>query len=285
MTDKSADPTDIRARSKALVDEDRRRRTKIFEESDGTAPDYGRQIPPPLNPFVAGMVARLMDGYESATARIKGFQKEITELVEAGKLDPVEQAALLTQHSALQDAIDTAAEITGGWKSAGPDADKITPEVHRIADYAKFTYAVGSRDIVALVWRLAELADAGRLDIEAHNRLQHDLTYGMGEGIYHGTISALHDENVWDGGWDWDDNHYSDGRVVILRAGPRDLARRRTARDPDQDLDLARGQAVRAGPAPISRLTGRGEDGVDGRCIEAPVAHLGAQFGTGLLGR
>jgi len=73
--------------------------------------------------------------------------------------------------------------------------------------------------------------------------------------------------------------------VELMNQGPRDLARRRTARDQDQDLDLARGQAVRAGPAPISRLTGRGEHSVDGRCIEAPVAHLGAQFGTGLLGR
>ena len=32
------------------------------------------------------------------------------------------------------------------------------------------------------------------------------------------TTSNLHDDALWDGGWDWDDNTYSDGRQVTIRA-------------------------------------------------------------------
>ena len=48
--------------------------------------------------------------------------------------------------------------------------------------------------------------------------MQHDLCYDIGEPIYPMTTANLHDEETWDGGWDWDENTYSDGRQVMIRA-------------------------------------------------------------------
>ena len=67
-------------------------------------------------------------------------------------------------------------------------------------------------------YRLEQLAYAGRIDIEAHNELQDHLCYGIGEPIYLMMTSNLHDDALWDGGWDWDENTYSDGRQVMIRA-------------------------------------------------------------------
>ena len=89
--------------------------------------------------------------------------------------------------------------------------------MHRIADHAKYVYAVGARGAVALQQKLALLADTGKIDIEAHNKLQHHACYQMGEEVYSSTTSSLHDQNIWDGGWDWDDNTYSDGRQVMTQ--------------------------------------------------------------------
>src|SRR6478672_502741 len=125
-----------------MTDEEKRRRDNAFFDCKGRAIDYGRQIPPPLNPSVVAMVNLLLNGYDDLTAKIAEFRTKITELVEAGKLDAAEQTDLLTRYSALQDAIDTAADNTERWESAGPDANTITPEINRIADLAKYVYAV-----------------------------------------------------------------------------------------------------------------------------------------------
>ena len=181
------------------------------------AHDPGRQIPPPLNPNLLAMMARLHDGYECLHKNIEYFRTRVTELVKDGKLDPAEQRGLLTHCDVYQDAVFTAAQIAGRWDPNGPDAHKVTPEVHRIADHAKYVYAVGGRDAVALQQKLVLLADTGKIDIEAHNKLQHHACYQIGEEVYSSTTSSLHDQNIWDGGWDWDDNTYSDGRQVMTQ--------------------------------------------------------------------
>jgi hypothetical protein len=47
--------------------------------------------------------------------------------------------------------------------------------------------------------------------------LQWNHCVPMWETLYHGTTSAVRDERTWDGGWDWADNTYSDGRQVMAQ--------------------------------------------------------------------
>ena len=139
-------------------------------------------------------------------------------MVEAGKLDPAEKDGLQAHYTEFRAAIDAGAAVIEAWKP-GADANEITPQVHRIADHVKHVYAVGSRDISALQYRLEKLAYAGKIDIEAHNDLQHDVCYDMGEGVYYCTIQNLHDDELGDAAEDWGDNTYSGGRTIMSLTG------------------------------------------------------------------
>ena len=183
-----------------------------------TAPYYGRQIPPPLNPCYPGWIALLTDGYKGLTDLIHQFRQRDLGLASANKLDYTVSKELMDHFDEFRGAIRAAAEVTEKWTpAADSDDDTIRPEVYRIADHGKYVYAIGSRDISWMQHRLKQLAYAGRIDIEAHNELQHDLCYDIGEPIYSMTTSNLHDDALWDGGWDWDENRYSDGRQVMIR--------------------------------------------------------------------
>lgn len=180
---------------------------------------YGRQIPPPLNPCHSDWIAPLLDGYNGLTGLVQQFSQRASGLAIANKLDYTVTKQLLDHFDEFLGAIRAAADLTKKCSPAS-DLDEVTisPEVYQIADHAKYVYAIGSRDVAWMQYRLQQLAYTGRIDIEAHNELQHELCYGIGEPIYSMTTSNLHDDARWDGCWDWDDNTYSDGRQVMIRA-------------------------------------------------------------------
>ena len=224
MVSENNEPADLagfRARRAALKEEHRRQKAR--DNLSLTAPDYGREIPPRLNPDVPDMVDRVKACYVGLTQWIVGFQDEIVALVDAGKLDPGERTGLLEHYRHLQEAVDAATADALKWHPVAGVHDftdsrgRIPDFVHRLADHAKYVYAVGSRDIAALQYCLAELAGTGRLDHEVHRHLQWGHCLGMWECLYHGTTCAVRDERTWDGGWDWADNTYSDGRQVMAQ--------------------------------------------------------------------
>jgi hypothetical protein len=138
------------------------------------------------------------------------------ELVDAGRLDPGESTGLLEHYDQLQEAVDAATTHAVRWRTRSGVI--LGDFVNALADHAKYVYAVGSRDIAALQYRLTELAHTGRLDVEAHKRLRWDHCLRMWEALYHGTTSAVRDERTWDGMWDWSDNTYHDARQVMMQA-------------------------------------------------------------------
>jgi hypothetical protein len=179
--------------------------------------DDNLRIPPLFNPEVMSWIEEVIKGYQGLTRGIEWFHKKIAELVEVGKLDPAEKDGLQAHYTEFRAAIDAGAAAIEAWKP-GANANEITPQVHRIADHVKHVYAVGSRDISALQYRLEKLAYAGKIDIEAHNDLQHDVCYDMGEGVYCCTIQNLHDEELGDKAEDWGDDHYADSRLIMIKA-------------------------------------------------------------------
>lgn len=219
------EPVDLAAfRAKREKRERERRRKKAAEEFTAFAPDYGRVIPPPLNPDVPGMVKKVKSCYEALIQWIVNFQNQIAELVAAGKLDRTEQQSLSEHYRDLQNAVEAAVldapESDPGTRANDywDDGDWNRDAVHRFADHAKFVFAVGNRDIAALQYRLSELAHTGRLDLKEHEHLQWDHCTAMWETLYSGTTSAVRDKRTWDGAWDWYDNVYSDGRQVMVQA-------------------------------------------------------------------
>ncbi|MCX5044643.1 hypothetical protein OG921_15850 [Aldersonia sp. NBC_00410] len=200
--------------------QERRRRRAIAEfherrEAIGrhNARLYNRRIPPPLNPCHAGWVALLIDGYRGLLHNTQRVNQTLAELSATGKLHT---SAMLAHLGELSSAIDAALAAAEDWRP-GDDSKALTPELHRIADHAKHVYAVGARDISDLQYMLERLAYTGCIDIEAHNELQHTVCYDLGEAIYTATTSNLHDDELWDGGWDGDDDTYSDGRQVMSK--------------------------------------------------------------------
>jgi hypothetical protein len=220
-TDEPADFAGFRARRAALKEE--RRRQKARDNFTAEAPDYGREIPPRLNPDVPDMVDRVKACYVGLTQWITGFQQEIAELADAGKLDRAAEVGLLEHYRDLQEAVDAATADALSWHPVAgvrdfTDSRGRCPDfVHRLADHAKYVYAVGTRDIAALQYRLAELAGTGRLDHAVNKHLQWHHCLPMWETLHYGTTSAVRDERTWDGGWDWADNTYSDGRQVMVQ--------------------------------------------------------------------
>jgi hypothetical protein len=186
------------------------------------APDYGLEIPPRLNPDVSDMLDRVKACYVGLTQRIVGFQDEIVALADTDELDPGERTSLLEHYRHLQEAVDAATADALKCDSVAvhdfTDSQGHIPDsVHRLADHAKYVYAVGTRDIAAMQYRLAELAHTGRLDFEVHNRLQWNHCLEMWKTLYYGTTSAVRDWRTWDYTWDWADNTYSDGRQVMAQ--------------------------------------------------------------------
>jgi hypothetical protein len=153
--DEPADFAGFRARRAALKEE--RRRQKARDNFTGKAPDPCREIPPRLNPDVPDMVDRVKACYVGLTQWMTDFERGIVNLADAGMLN---RCVSLSGHSRdLKKAVDAAMADALKWHPAAKLED-----VHRLADHAKYAYAVGSRDIAALQYRLAELAGTGRID-------------------------------------------------------------------------------------------------------------------------
>ena len=87
--------------------------------------------------------------------------------------------------------------------------------VHRLADHAKYVYAVGTRDIAALQYRLAKLAGPGRVGDKEPELPAMEALQPMWETLSRGTTPApVRDDGAPPGTarWDWSDNTYSDRR-------------------------------------------------------------------------
>ena len=175
--------------------------------------DYDRQIPPPLDPNPTDWVPAVKAGYGALIDNVKAVISKLGELVGDGVIDSSDRDVLMAHISTLGDAIGPAVEAVIKWAGTG----EITPEVHRIADHCKYVYAVGAREISMFQYRLARLAYDGKIAVEAHNELQNQVCDGIGEPISSQILSPLHDRELWDGHWGWDENVYSDGRHVTTK--------------------------------------------------------------------
>jgi hypothetical protein len=199
-----------------------RRRENARRNLSPMAPDYGREIPPRINPDVPDMVDQINGCYFTLTQAVEGFQEEIADLVDAGELAPSEGRSLQSHYQELVEAIDRAMAGTLRWNASGVSPCVTTERVHVIADHAKHVFAVGNRDIAALQYRLADFAHTGQLAQAANERLQWDHCLKMWETLYGGTVFVVRDDRTWDGGWDWSDNTYSDGRQIMSQVRVND---------------------------------------------------------------
>lgn len=225
MVSKNGSPTDLAAfRLRRAEAKEQRRRQKARDNFLAASSDYGREIPPRLNPDVPDMIDQVRTCYVDLTQWINDFREKIVALLEAGKLHPQQGTGLLEPYGDVQAAVDAATadilrwQLLPGVHGYIADLSRFFDSVHRIGDHAKYVYAVGSRDIAKLQYRLAEMAGTSRLDREEHANLQWQHCLPMWETLYHGTISAVRDDRTWDGAWGWYDNTYSDGRQVIIQA-------------------------------------------------------------------
>ena len=217
--DEPADLVGFRAQREERKRE--RRRQKAIDNLNLTAPDCGWEIPPRLNPDILDMVDRVKSCYVDITGWIRTFEEVVWSAVlpNAGKLDPSASEGLLGHYRELEKVVDAALTYTLSCPTATLDSRGRIPDyVHRLADHAKYVYAIGTRDIAAMQYKLAELAGTGRLDHEVQNGLQWDHCLPMWETLYDGTTCAVRDDRTWDGGWDWSNNTYSDGRQVMAQA-------------------------------------------------------------------
>jgi hypothetical protein len=112
--------------------------------------------------------------------------------------------------------VDAATAITLRWNATGFDVYDITDHAHLIADHAKYIYAVGSRDTAAMQYRLAELAIPAGSITRCTSTCNGPLLGDVGDAVP-GTTCAVRDDRTLDGGWDWSDNTYSDGRRVMAQ--------------------------------------------------------------------
>jgi hypothetical protein len=90
------------------------------------------------------------------------------------------------------------------------------PDIYDIADRVKHGYAIGTRLLAHLQYRIADLAVTGRFDPGESMRLQRVLA-DIWWALYLGTTYAVRDENSDDDTWDEADNTYSDGRTVMVQ--------------------------------------------------------------------
>ena len=73
-----------------------------------THPDYGREIPPRLNPDVPAMVKWLKQGYRDILAGAAEFRQQIATLTTDNKLGYEEFEDLRVHYRALNDAVNQA---------------------------------------------------------------------------------------------------------------------------------------------------------------------------------
>lgn len=92
----------------------------------------------------------------------------------------------------------------------------VNPDVHEIADRAKFGYARATQELASVQHHLTELAGTGQLDHEESMRLQHSLVL-IWEALYDGTLCAVRDYSTSRHSWAEHDNTYSDGGLVVRR--------------------------------------------------------------------
>ena len=113
-------------RRNAAIAEFEQRRNEIGLQA--TAPYYGRQIPPPLNPCYPGWIALLTDGYKGLTDLIHQFRQRVLGLASASKLDYAVSDELMHHFDEFGGAIGAAAELAEKWSPASnPDDDTISP--------------------------------------------------------------------------------------------------------------------------------------------------------------
>ncbi len=217
--DKTTDrPADLdRCRVQREETEREQRHRGVSQAFSRNAPDYGREIPPRINPDTSHMVSQVTSCMADLTVLMGVFQQEVSGLAQTGRLAPRELTELMAHYEPLQVAVVSAAEHAARWDPAG-SGDEESAFAHALADHAKYVYAVGSRDIAALQYRLPELAHTNHLDFELNERLQWGHCLKIWELLYHGTTCAVRDDRTWDGGWEWSDNTYSDGRQIMTQA-------------------------------------------------------------------
>jgi hypothetical protein len=97
-----------------------------------------------------------------------------------------------------------------------PTPPAVNPDVHDIADRAKYGYAIATQELAALQYRLGELAGTGQIHPDESMSLQRGLAR-VWESLYWGTLCAIRDEDTDDLAWDEDGNTYSDGRTVMTQ--------------------------------------------------------------------
>jgi hypothetical protein len=73
----------------------------------------------------------------------------------------------------------------------------VNPNMHDIADRAKYAYAIGTQKLAALQYRLGELAGIGGIDPDESMSLQFGLA-SVWESLYWGTLCAVRDEDTDD---------------------------------------------------------------------------------------
>lgn len=97
-----------------------------------------------------------------------------------------------------------------------PNRPSVNPDVNYIADEAKHTFAVCTRKLADMQFRLAELAGTDQLDAEESMNLQDNL-FEIWEELYRGTLFAVRDWTIDDCTADEAGNTYSDGRRVVTQ--------------------------------------------------------------------
>jgi hypothetical protein len=97
-----------------------------------------------------------------------------------------------------------------------PTPPAVNPNVHDIADRAKYEHARATQSLATMQYRLAELAGLGLLDPDESLHLQERLIEIYWH-LHFGTVGAVRDEED-DGDEEGADNTYSDGRPVMIQA-------------------------------------------------------------------
>jgi hypothetical protein len=94
-----------------------------------------------------------------------------------------------------------------------PEGPPINPDVDDIVYRAKYANAVGTQLLSGLTYRLARLAQAGRLDPDEATGLQIAIAC-VWNALHEGTVGAVRNKSTDEETWDDADNTYPDGGTV-----------------------------------------------------------------------
>ena len=97
-----------------------------------------------------------------------------------------------------------------------PEGPPINPDVDYIVYRAKYANAVGTQLLSGLTYRLARLAQAGRLDRDEATGLQIAVAY-VWHALHEGTAGAVRDGTTEWETWGDADNTYPDGSTVTAQ--------------------------------------------------------------------